>query len=476
MTSYLMSSAYIGGQWISDAEHHITVYNPATDEPIGQIPKLPISSIIQAIELSKASFQQWKGTPPHIRSRLLHALCDRMLEKQEELAKIITLENGKPIKEARGEVAYTASFIRWYAEEARRIYGETIPANSPSNRILVQREPIGVCALITPWNFPSAMLGRKVAAALAAGCSIIAKPAENTPFSALALAKLMQETGFPDGLLNIVTGEPDVIGKIFCAHPDIKKISFTGSTQVGRLLMEQSAPTIKKCSLELGGNAPFIVFADADLEEAIQGAMASKFRNCGQTCIASNRFLIDSKILKPFIDGLLQVVPLLTVGNGLEEKTDIGPMISLSAVDKIQALLQDAVSKGAIIHLGDIPDGTSKFVSPIIISNISPKMYIWHTEIFGPIIAISTFDTEEQALALANDSIHGLAAYVYTTCPSRIWEIPEALEYGMIGVNTGRISMAQAPFGGIKQSGIGREGGHHGLDEYLQMKYICQKL
>jgi succinate-semialdehyde dehydrogenase / glutarate-semialdehyde dehydrogenase len=473
LKSLLQQSAYIDGEWISHAEKRIEVTNPSTNEIIGSIPSLSIPQIIYAIEKARIAFNAWKKTPANIRSELLYSLADCMMTNKEDLANIITIENGKPLKESRSEIAYSASFVRWYAEEAKRIYGTTVPANTTSQQLLIQKIPIGVCALITPWNFPCAMLARKLAPALAAGCSVIAKPAENTPFSALALAKLTKEVGFPDGVLNVVTGEADIIGKVLCMHPEIKKLSFTGSTKTGRLLMEQCSPTLKKLSLELGGNAPFLVFDDANIDDAVTGAINSKFRNAGQTCIASNRFLIQQNIADEFTKQLQISVQELITGDGLKPETDIGPIISLNAVQKIQSLISDAKDKGATIVQGKIPSGDSNFVEPIILTGITPKMQIWHTEIFGPVIAISTFTSEEQAIELANDTIHGLAAYVYTQNPSRIWNLPKLLEYGMIGMNSGKISMAQVPFGGLKQSGIGREGGQQGINEYLEVQYIC---
>ena len=471
----LQCRVYINGQW-QHSEKSIPVRNPATGQRIGNTPDLSEAAVRQSIEAAVQAFSKWKHTAVEERSQRLHALCDLLLSRQETLARIITLENGKPIREARREVAYTASFIRWFAEESRRSYGEIIPASSPHERLLVQRQPVGVCALITPWNFPLAMLGRKMAAALAAGCTVIAKPSELTPFSALALADLIDQTGIPPGVFNIVTGDPNRIGQILCGDPRVRKISFTGSTNVGRLLMRQSSETLKKCSFELGGNAPFIVFADSDIDEAVQGAIDSKFRNGGQTCIASNRFLIEESILPVFIQRLQSRLELFKIGDGLDEQTDIGPMISISAVHKIQRLVQQALDQGAQIHLGEVPDKESLFIPPILLSKVSPEMAIWKEEIFGPVVSITSFRDEEEALQLANSTEYGLAGYLYTSNAARIWRFSDALEFGMVGVNTGGISRANIPFGGIKYSGFGREGGRQGLEEYLQTKYIRQKL
>ena len=474
ISHFLQCRAYVDGQWLCN-EQSISVYNPATGNRIGDVPNLSATTVQNAITAARNAFPEWKRTTAQYRSKQLHALCDLLLSRQESLAQLITLENGKPLRESRREVAYTASFIRWFAEEARRAYGEIIPSSSPHERLFVQREPVGVCALITPWNFPLAMLGRKMAAALAAGCTIVAKPSELTPFSALALADLASQMDFPAGSINVVTGEPNRIGQIFCATPDVRKISFTGSTSVGRLLMRQSAETIKKCSFELGGNAPFVVFEDADLEEAVQGAIASKFRNAGQTCIASNRFLIEESIVPEFVERLQTKLAALNVGNGFDEQTDIGPMIAPTAVHKIQRLLQHALGLGAKLHLGSVPTESSLFVAPIVLSGVSSEMNIWKEEIFGPVVSIASFQTEEEALRMANDTEYGLASYLYTSNAARIWRFSENLEFGMVGVNTGNISNASIPFGGIKYSGFGREGGRQGLDEYLHTKYIRQQ-
>lgn len=471
----IKQAALINGEWLP-AQEGIPVCNPATGQELGQVPALSSAHIHDAIKAAKKAFLSWRKTSALERSKLLEAFYQEILSNEAQLASIVTLENGKPLNEALAEVRYTASFVQWFSQESRRIYGDTIPGNRSSQRLLVQKEPVGVCAMITPWNFPSAMLGRKMAAALAAGCTLVAKPAESTPFSALALGVLAQRVGFPKGVINIVTGDPQEIGALFCSSPLISKISFTGSTRVGRLLMSQSAGTLKRLSLELGGNAPFVVCADASLEAALDGAMASKFRNCGQTCIASNRFLVHSSLYPAFVKGLTERVEKLRVGAGHVEDIDLGPMINQAAVQKVKELLLDATQKGARILTGGIPQGDSLFVKPTVLVDATAQCKLWNTEIFGPVASITPFDTDEEAILLANDTSYGLAAYLYTQSSKRAWELSEALAYGMVGLNTGRISTAQAPFGGIKQSGLGREGGRYGLDEYLQLKYICHEL
>ncbi|MEC7984744.1 MAG: NAD-dependent succinate-semialdehyde dehydrogenase, partial [Myxococcota bacterium] len=469
----LKQACLINGDWIPPADSKIPVYNPSNTEWLGFIPHLDDRDVLNAIDAAYQAFSSWRETSSARRSELLEALYQEIRAHEEELALLITLENGKPLAEARGEIRYTASFVRWFAQESRRIYGETIPGNTPTQRIIVQKEPVGVCAMITPWNFPSAMLGRKIAAALAAGCTVVAKPAESTPFSAIALGVLAEKVGFPKGVLNIVTGDPQRIGMLFCQSSRIAKISFTGSTRVGRLLMAQSAGTLKRMSLELGGNAPFVVCEDASLQKAIDGVMASKFRNCGQTCIASNRFLIHRSMLHAFVSGVKERIEALRIGDGRGE-VELGPMISKAAVEKVRGLLQDAVQRGATIVSGRIPDGESLFVSPVMLLDAGSDTRIWQTEIFGPVVSVTAFDTDEEALRLANDTSYGLAAYLFTESTNRAWRMSEGLQFGMVAVNTGRMSMAQVPFGGIKQSGMGREGGRYGLDEYLQLKYRCQ--
>ena len=477
MNPFLCGDALIAGRWIAPIDGaSIPITNPSTGAQISACPMLSAEQVQEAIDSAQDSFSLWSAIPAPKRGEMLLRWHDLILEHLDDLAELVTLENGKPLSEAKGEVRYTASFVRWFGEEARRIYGAEIPSNHAHQRILVRKEPVGVCGIITPWNFPSAMLGRKLAAALAAGCTVVAKPSEETPMSAFALARLAQKAGIPDGVINLVTGDPAQIGQQLCSSPTVAKISFTGSTRVGRLLMEQSGQRLQRLSLELGGNAPFIVCADADIEKAAQGLMASKFRNCGQTCIASNRVLVHSEQQNAFLQAILPKIQTLTVGDGLDEQTTLGPMINTAAVQKIRLLVQDALDKGADILMGTVPTEGSQFVPPIILTGITSQMDVWNTEIFGPVVAIRTFDDDEQALTLANDTDYGLAAYVYTQGQKRSWMYSEKLKFGMVGVNTGRISAAQAPFGGVKQSGFGREGSYLGLDEYLSVKYTCLDL
>lgn len=466
----------IAGNWQSNSRDWISVFNPATQKEIGRVPNTSTQQIECCIEAARLVGEQWKQTPVHIRAQFLFRWEHSILDSADELARIITLENGKPLSEARAEVLYTASFVRWFAEAAGRINGEIIPANDQNSDIYVTKEPVGLCALITPWNFPAAMLGRKLAAALAAGCSAICKPAEETPFSAIFLLKLAQKSGLPKGLVSLITGEPDTIGKQLCGDSRVRKLSFTGSIEVGRLLMAQSAPNLKRLSLELGGNAPLIVFEDADLEQSITGIINTKFRNAGQTCIASNRILVHSQIFDALIEKLCPRVEALMVGDGMDPNTDIGPLISLNAAQDYSERIQDALHKGAVSHLQVPHEANGHFVFPQILSNTNSNMRIWTEEVFSPLISIRVFSTDEEAINMANDTEAGLAAYFFTDSSKRIKSVSEQLEFGMIGVNTGRISMAQAPFGGVKQSGFGREGSSHGLNEYLQLKYKCVHL
>ena len=477
MNPFLCGDAYINGLWIPPVESSsIPIINPSSGERIAACPKLSSAQVYDAISAAESAFSSWSAVPAPKRGEILLEWYKLIMEHLEQLAQIVTLENGKPLAEARGEVRYTASFVRWFGEEARRIYGKEIPSNHAHQRILVRKEPVGVCGIITPWNFPSAMLGRKLAAALAAGCTVVAKPSEETPLSAFALARLAEKAGIPAGVINLVTGDPAQIGMQLCTSSSIAKISFTGSTRVGRLLMEQSGQRLQRLSLELGGNAPFVVCADADIEKAAQGLMGSKFRNCGQTCIASNRVLLHSSKQDAFLQALLPKIEALKIGDGQDKQTTLGPMINQAAVQKIRRLVQDALDKGAGILMGAIPSDESQFVTPIVLTGIESNMDIWNTEIFGPVVAIRTFEDDAQALALSNDTDYGLAAYVFTEGQKRSWMYSEKLKFGMVGVNTGRISAAQAPFGGVKQSGFGREGSWLGLEEYLSIKYTCLDL
>ena len=461
---------------LSSALSQIPVVNPATGEVISHCPKRTNEEIEEAISKAEVAFSLWKKTTAMERANLLMAWYDAICSHERNLAELITLENGKPLEEAKGELRYAASFVRWFAEEARRNYGMQIPANTNQQRLLVHKEPVGVCGIITPWNFPSAMLGRKVAAALAAGCTVVCKPSEETPLSAYALAQLAYEAGIPKDVFQIVTGDPAQIGQIFCSSKQIAKLSFTGSTRVGRLLMAQSAHRLQRLSLELGGNAPFVVCADANIAKAVQGLMLSKFRNCGQTCIASNRILVHTDRKAEFVKQVCRQIEGLCVGDGRNIGVQLGPLINLSAVRKIQHLVEDALKKGAQLLYGDVPSGISCFVHPIVLDGIDDSMEIWTAEIFGPVVALRSFQDDEEALDLANDTEYGLAAYVFTEGQRRSWFYTEGLAFGMVGLNTGAISTAQAPFGGIKQSGFGREGSVLGMEEYLSYKYTCMDI
>lgn len=467
----LVEKAYINGEWMSaESGKSLAVTNPATGEVIAHIPDMGAKETSFAIERANAAWIEWRKTTAAERADLLEAWYGAMIDNLEDLALIMTYEQGKPLAESRGEIRYGAGFVHWFAEEARRCYGQTIPSPSSERRILTIKQPIGVCAAITPWNFPNAMITRKCAPALAAGCPIIVKPADLTPLSALALAVLAERVGIPAGVFNVITGQPAEIGQELTSNPVVRKISFTGSTNVGRLLMRQSAETIKRVSLELGGNAPFIVFDDADLEQAVAGAMASKFRNAGQTCVCANRILVQRGIYERFAARLVEEVNKLKIGSGLEADTTIGPMINAQAVAKVKHHIVDALEKGGKILAGAVPEENSPYVQPTVVGNASTEMVLAHDETFGPLAPLIPFDTEEEAISIANDTIYGLGAYFFTENISRSWRVMEALEFGMVGVNSGVISMEVAPFGGVKQSGIGREGSSLGLDEYMEVK------
>lgn len=466
-------ACFINNQWITKKET-LTIDNPFTGEKIGTVPMLSDSEIDQAITCAATALSLWATKTASERADILHSWADLIDDNIDDLARMMTLEQGKPLKEAKGEIAYANSFIRWFAEEAKRIYGDTIPATRANLRHVVLKQPIGVCAAITPWNFPSAMITRKVAPALAAGCTIIVKPASQTPFSALALAYLAKQAGLPAGVLQVVTGKANDIGQQLADDKRIAKLSFTGSTEVGRTLMAQCAGTLKKLSMELGGDAPFIVFADANLEDAVDGLIASKYRNAGQTCVCANRVYVHNSIKDRFMTLLANKVAKLKVGNGLDEDTDIGPLINQAAFDKTQFLLQDALDKGATLISGGNANPVSALsFNPAIITNISADMHIQHSEIFAPIATIFGFDNDDEVIAYANDTPYGLAAYFYTNDMARAWRVSENLEYGMVAQNTGLLSTEVAPFGGIKQSGFGREGSKYGIDEYLSIKYWC---
>jgi succinate-semialdehyde dehydrogenase / glutarate-semialdehyde dehydrogenase len=463
-------AAYIGGEWVT-GKSTLAVRNPANGEVVGTIPDLGAEDTRRAIDAAQAAFPPWRSMPAAKRSALLEAWFDAMNQHTDDLAKILTVEQGKPLAEARGEIVYGAGFVKWFAEEAKRVYGETVPAPTPDRRIIVLKEPIGVCAAITPWNFPNAMITRKVAPALAAGCTIVLKPSELTPFSALALAVLAERVGFPKGVLNIVTGQPGPIGEAMTSSEAVRKLSFTGSTRVGRYLMEKSAATLKRLSLELGGNAPFIVFDDADLDKAMKAVIASKFRNAGQTCVSANRILVQDAIYDEFAARLSKKVASFVVGEGLNEKVTIGPLINAAAVEKVLGHVEDARAHGAVATVGGgAHELGGQFVAPTVLTNMHPSMRVGSEETFGPVAPLFRFKTEEEALEIANSTAFGLAAYYYTENIRRSWRVAERLEFGMVGLNTGSVSVEMAPFGGIKQSGFGREGSHYGIDEFLQVK------
>jgi succinate-semialdehyde dehydrogenase/glutarate-semialdehyde dehydrogenase len=463
-------AAYIGGEWVT-GRSTLPVRNPANGEVVGTIPDLGAEETRRAIDAAQAAFPQWRALPAAKRSTLLEAWFDAINEHTDDLAKILTVEQGKPLAEARGEIVYGAGFVKWFAEEAKRVYGETVPAPTPDRRIIVLKEPIGVCAAITPWNFPNAMITRKVAPALAAGCTIVLKPSELTPFSALALAVLAERVGFPKGVLNIVTGQPGPIGEAMTSSDAVRKLSFTGSTRVGRYLMEKSAGTLKRLSLELGGNAPFIVFDDADLDKAMKAVIASKFRNSGQTCVSANRILVQDGMYDEFAARLSKKVASFVVGDGLNDKVTIGPLINAAAVEKVLGHVEDARAHGAVATVGGgLHELGGQFVAPTVLTNMNSTMRVGSEETFGPVAPLFRFKTEDEALEIANSTAFGLAAYYYTENIRRSWRVAERLEFGMVGLNTGSVSVEMAPFGGIKQSGFGREGSHYGIDEFLQVK------
>jgi succinate-semialdehyde dehydrogenase/glutarate-semialdehyde dehydrogenase len=469
--SLLVEKAYANGAWIdADDGATLSVINPANGHTLAQVPALGASETRRAIAAAEASFRAWREVPPAERARVLEAWHQAILLNQDDLAVIMSAEQGKPLAEAKGEIGYGASFVKWFAEEARRIYGDSIPAPTVDRRILVLKQPVGVVAAITPWNFPTAMITRKCAPALAAGCSIVVKPSELTPLSALALAVLAERVGIPAGVFNVLTGLPAGVGSELTANPSVRKLSFTGSTKVGQLLMSQCAATIKRLSLELGGNAPFIVFDDADLDLAIQGVMLSKFRNAGQTCVCANRILVQDGIYERFAERLSAEVAKLEVGDAFTPGVTLGPLINAAAVDKVRRHIDDAVAKGASIITGGLPQGEGLFVQPTVLSNASPDMLLASEETFGPVAPLFRFHDEAEALELANATPYGLGAYYFTQDMRRAWRVGERLEFGMVGLNTGVISMEVAPFGGMKQSGSGREGSKYGLDEFLEIK------
>jgi len=468
--------AFVAGNWTAAASGKtFAVTNPARGDEIAQVPDLSRDEVAAAIKAAEAAQKPWAARTAKERAQVLRKWFDLTLANQEDLAIIMTAEQGKPIAEARGEIGYGASFIEWFAEEAKRIYGETIPAHMPDKRITVIKQPIGVAAGITPWNFPNAMIARKVAPALAAGCAFVIKPSELTPLSALAMAKLAQEAGLPDGLFSVVTSsDASGVGKEFCENQTVRKLTFTGSTQVGRILLRQAADQVMKCSMELGGNAPFIVFDDADLDEAVTGAIACKFRNNGQTCVCANRIYVQAGVYDTFASKLKDAVEKLHVGDGFSDGTTLGPLIEPKAVDKVQEHLDDALAKGGEVLTGGKPHAYGgQFFEPTIVTKATKDMLVSTDETFGPFAPLFKFEDEDDVIVQANDTIFGLASYFYAKDLSRVTKVAEALEYGIVGVNTGIISTEVAPFGGVKQSGLGREGSSHGIEDYLEMKYIC---
>ncbi len=466
---------HVNGVWVASSDGCVfPVQNPATGEVLGRVPAMTAADVAGAIKAANDAYPAWRAKTARERAALLRRWFDLMMANQEELAVIMTSEQGKPLAEARGEIAYAASFLEWFAEEGKRVYGDVIPANIAGRRIVVTKEPIGVCAAITPWNFPSAMITRKAGAALAAGCTMVVKPAEQTPLSALALAALAQEAGIPAGVFNVVTGKPEVIGGVLTASPVVRKLSFTGSTEVGRLLMRQCAPTVKKLSLELGGNAPFIVFDDADLDAAVAGAVASKYRNSGQTCVCANRLLVQAGIHDRFVARLTEAAGRLKVGNGMEAGVTQGPLIDAQALAKVENHVRDAVERGAKVLIGGKRHALGgTFFEPTVLTGVTPQMRIAREETFGPVAPVFRFNTEDEAVAMANDTEYGLASYVFTRDIGRVWRVADRLEYGMVGINAAIFSNEVAPFGGMKLSGFGREGSKYGIEEYLQIKYLC---
>ena len=466
---------YVSGNWV-DAEDHatLTVHNPADGSAIGTVPKLQAVDTRRAIKSAESAFPGWRRKSAQERSNILRRWYELCMQHQDDLGAILTAEQGKPLAEAKGEIAYGAAFLEWYSEEARRVYGDVIPANSSDRRIIVLKQPVGVVAAITPWNFPNAMITRKAGAALATGCTIIVKPATYTPYSALALAELAERAGVPKRVFNVVTGPAAAIGVELTSNPTVRKVSFTGSTEVGRILLHQCAGTIKKVSMELGGNAPFIIFADADLDKAVLGVMTAKFRNGGQTCVCANRIFVEDGIYEAFAAKLKNAVKSLVVGHGMTPGVTIGPLIDQKAVEKVEEHIADALEQGANVACGGKRHALGgSFFEPTILLDVKPNTLLMTEETFGPVAPLTRFSSEEEVIAMSNDTEFGLACYFYTRDLSRAWRVAEALEYGMVGVNEGLISSEVAPFGGVKQSGVGREGSKYGTDDYLELKYLC---
>ncbi|MEL0083420.1 MAG: NADP-dependent succinate-semialdehyde dehydrogenase [Gammaproteobacteria bacterium] len=473
--SLFRQQCYVNGQWIdADSGATIDVTNPADGSVLGTIPKLMDTETRRAIEAADTAWPAWRKKTAKERSAILRRWFELMMENQDDLGKLMTLEQGKPLAEAKGEIAYGASFVEWFAEEAKRLYGDTIPAPAEDRRIAVIKQPVGVVAAITPWNFPNAMITRKCAPALAAGCPVVIKPATATPYSALALAELGERAGIPAGILNIVTGSAGAIGGELTGNPTVRKLSFTGSTEIGKKLMEQCAGTVKKVSMELGGNAPFIVFDDADIDAAVVGAMASKFRNTGQTCVCANRILVQESVYDEFAEKLTAAVAELTVGPGMDTVNTAGPLIDAAGIAKVEEHVHDACGKGAKIAIGGERHSLGgNFYQPTVLTDVTTDMLITQDETFGPVAPLFRFKTEEEAIAMANNTPYGLAAYFYARDLGRVWRVSEALETGIVGINTGIISSEVAPFGGVKESGVGREGSKYGLEEFTEVKYLC---
>jgi len=472
----LVDRAFIGGAWVgADSGATFAVINPATGETLGSAPDMGAAETRRAIEAAEKALPAWRDRPAKERAQIMRRWFELIMAEQERLARIITAEQGKPLFEARGEIAYGASYVEWFAEEGKRVYGDIVPGPAMDRRILVLKQAIGVTAAITPWNFPSAMLARKVAAALGAGCTMVVKPAELTPFSALALAELAERAGVPAGVVNVVTArDPAPVGQELTRNPIVRKITFTGSTEVGKILLRQAAENVQKCSMELGGNAPLIVFEDADLDRAVKGAIATKYRNCGQTCVSANRFLVQKSIADAFSQRLADAARALKVGPGSEEGVSVGPMIEEAAIEKVERHISDALAHGAKVLTGGARHALGGlFFEPTVLANVPAEALIFHEETFGPVAPVIAFETEEEAIRLANATPYGLAAYFYASDIARIFRVAEKLEFGMVGVNESIITSEAAPFGGVKQSGLGREGSRYGIDDYLEMKYVC---
>ena len=473
--SLFRQQCYIDGQWVdADSGETLEVNNPSSGSGIGTVPKMGAAETERAVDAAELAFQSWRHRTAKERAAILRKLADLMMENQEDLAALMTIEQGKPLAESRGEVVYAASFFEWFAEEGKRLYGDVIPTHLADRRIIVIKEPVGVCAAITPWNFPSAMITRKAGPALAAGCTIVIKPASSTPYSALALCELAERAGVPAGVMNVVTGASSQIGGELTSNEKVRKLTFTGSTKIGKVLMRQCADTVKKISLELGGNAPFMIFEDADIDAAVIGALQSKYRNSGQTCVCANRILVHDRVYDEFSEKLSNAVSKMKVGDGFDEGIELGPLIDMAAVEKVESHIMDAVGKGAMVAAGGSRHALGgTFFQPTVLTNVKVNMAVANEETFGPLAPLFRFHSDEEAIQMANDTEFGLAAYLYSRDIGRIWRVAEGIEYGIVGINTGIISTESAPFGGMKESGIGREGSKYGLDEYVEMKYLC---